>query len=164
MQDQYTRYKAITYTFAALTAVVLFLVWFINALHQNFTSANPRIAFLQENYLTIVIVTMLVSIAAGYTLSTYAYRQLTQTTRRTEQLINLLYVFLDHEEQIVLDYLLAHEGTGAQADISRLEGMSRVKAHRTLKNMEEKDLITIKKRGKINTVHLTERVQELLLD
>lgn len=164
MQEQYRRHKAITYTFAALTGIVLLLVWFINELHQNYTSANPRIAFLQENYLTIIIVTMLVSIAAGYTLSTYAYRKLAQTSKRTEDLIDLLYVFLDREEKAVLEHLVANDGDGKQADISRLDHMTRVKAHRTLQNMQEKDLVDIKKRGKINTVHLTKRVQEILLE
>lgn len=163
MQETFRGYKATTYALAALTAIILFLVWFINKLHDNYTSANPRVYWLQENYVNIIIITMLVSIAAGYTLSTYAYSKLMQTTKKTQQLTELLYIFLDEEEKTVINYLLEQGGSGEQATISRLEGMTRVKAHRTIKNMRDKDLVDIEKRGKINKIHLTQEVSELLL-
>lgn len=162
MQERFRGYKTTTYALAALTALILTLTWFINQLHDNYTSANPRVHWLQENYVSIIVVTMLVSIAAGYSLSTYAYRKLTQTSKKTQELRELLYIFLDTEEKIVLDYLLQEGGSGEQASISRLDGMTRVKAHRTIKKMQEKDLLEVKKHGKINKVHLPPRIQELL--
>ena len=162
MQETFRGYKATTYALAATTAVTLFLVWFINELHQNYTSANPRVYWLQENYLAIIIATMLVSLAAGYTLSTYAYNKLAQTSRKTQQLRELLYLFLDEEERVIINYLLEQEGSGEQAAISRLEDMTRVKAHRTLKKMQQKDLVEIHKRGKINRVQLVNEIQDLL--
>lgn len=162
MEEEFRGYKAITYSLAALTAVILTLVWFINQLHDNYTSANPRVHWLQENYLTIIIITMFVSIAAGYTLSTFAYRKLAKTTQKTHGLTQLLYIFLDKEERIIIEYLLEQDGFGDQAAISRLENMTRVKAHRTIKKMEEKDLLHVEKHGKINKVRLTEKVQNVL--
>ena len=104
---------------------------------------------------------MLISIAAGYTLSSVAYNKLSQTTKKTQQLRDLLRIFLDVEERLIIDHLLQEEEAD-QAAISRLEDMTRVKAHRTLKRMQEKDLVEIRKHGKINKVRLADDIKELL--
>jgi len=72
--------------------------------------------------------------------------------------------FLSYNENRVLKKLLEHNGTVLQSEISRIPNMGKVKAHRVLKDMQMKGIITIEKYGKTNRITLTEDVKNLFLE
>lgn len=72
--------------------------------------------------------------------------------------------FLSYNENRVLKKLLEHNGTVLQSEISRIPNMGKVKAHRVLKDMQMKGIITIEKYGKTNRIILTGDVKNLFLE
>ena len=153
---------SITIGFAALTIVLLGLVWFLVYLHQDYTPANPVYYWLIQNRLPFTIATMILSAVAGYALATYTNIKLTDTQAKTQEVIELLKKFLSEEEQTIINYLIENKNKALQAELSRIEGLTRVKVHRTLHKLKEQRLITITKHGKTNKIRLAETVAKVL--
>ena len=76
----------------------------------------------------------------------------------------VLLKFLNYNENKVLKKLIEHNGNVLQSEISRLPNMGKVKAHRVLKDMEIKGIISIDKYGKTNRVTLSADVKKLFLE
>jgi len=71
--------------------------------------------------------------------------------------------FLNYNENRILKKLIENNGSVLQSEISRLPNMGKVKAHRVLKDMEIKGIISIEKYGKTNRINLSEDVRNLFL-
>ena len=71
--------------------------------------------------------------------------------------------FLNYNENRILKKLIENNGSVLQSEISRLPNMGKVKAHRVLKDMEIKGIISIEKYGKTNRINLSEEVRNLFL-
>ena len=72
--------------------------------------------------------------------------------------------FLNYNENRILKKLIENNGSVLQSEISRLPNMGKVKAHRVLKDMEIKGIISIEKYGKTNRITLSEDVKKLFLE
>ena len=72
--------------------------------------------------------------------------------------------FLNYNENRILKKLIENNGSVLQSEISRLPNMGKVKAHRVLKDMEIKGIISIDKYGKTNRITLSEDVKKLFLE
>lgn len=71
--------------------------------------------------------------------------------------------FLNYNENRVMKTLLEHNGTVNQSEISRLPNMGKVKASRILRDMKQKEIITIESHGKINKIHLSDDLKNIFL-
>jgi len=63
-----------------------------------------------------------------------------------------------------LKRIIEHNGTILQSEISRMSGMGKVKAHRILKDMKIKGIISLEKYGKTNRINLSKDVKKLFLE
>lgn len=153
---------SVTIGFASLTIVLLGLVWFLVYLHQDHTPANPVFFWLIQNRLPFTIATMIIAAAAGYSLATYTSIKLTDTQAKAKEVIKLLKKFLTQEEQVIINYLIEHDNKALQSELSRIQGLSRVKVHRTLSKLKDTGLVKTTPKGKTNTVHLSETVAKVL--
>ena len=70
--------------------------------------------------------------------------------------------FLGDYERKVLERLLESKGSVLQSEISRIEGMTKLKAHRAVKNLEQKEIIKIERHGKTNRIFLAKDIKNLL--
>ena len=75
--------------------------------------------------------------------------------------IEVLSSILDKDENDVLDLLVKNEGKIAQAKLSKK--YDKIKAHRIIKKLEEKNIIDIEKEGKTNTIILKKELKEVLV-
>ena len=75
----------------------------------------------------------------------------------------VLLKFLNYNENRIVKKLIENNGSVLQSEISRLPNMGKVKAHRVLKDMEIKGIISIEKYGKTNRINLSEDVRNLFL-
>lgn len=75
----------------------------------------------------------------------------------------VLLKFLNYNENRIVKKLIENNGSVLQSEISRLPNMGKVKAHRVLKDMEIKGIISIEKYGKTNRINLSEDVRILFL-
>ncbi len=71
----------------------------------------------------------------------------------------MLLLFLGQEEKEIIEHLVAMDGMSSQADISKLPSMNRVKAHRSLQKMQEKNIVeVVPPHGKMRRIHLNENI------
>jgi len=155
-------YRKISIAFIAITVIIALLVTFVTYIHQDMTSADPLIFWTVENHLSITIGLILFSLILGYGISALTYNELRKTKRTSKNLLDTLFIFLNREERDIINLLVKSDGIANQADISRLPGMNRVKAFRSLQKMKDNNLIEIASHGKIRKIALKNKVFEML--
>ncbi|MFA5930681.1 MAG: winged helix-turn-helix transcriptional regulator [archaeon] len=70
--------------------------------------------------------------------------------------------FLDFNERKILEKLFETNGSTTQSEISRMEDMTKLRAHRAVKDLELKGIIKTQPYGKTNRIFLTREIKELL--
>jgi uncharacterized membrane protein len=76
---------------------------------------------------------------------------------------NVILKFLNGNQKKVLEKLIEHNGVVLQSEISRMKGMTTLKTHRAIKDLEKKGIIKMESYGKTNRIILTEDVKDILL-
>jgi hypothetical protein len=75
--------------------------------------------------------------------------------------IELLYSILDFEEKKVLKKLISNDGFISQMELSKSFG--KLKSHRLIKKLEEKNIVFVKREGKKNKIFLKEELKQELV-
>ena len=70
--------------------------------------------------------------------------------------------FLNLNEKKVLEKLLERKGTTLQSEINLMEGMTKLKTHRAVKDLERKSIIKTETYGKTNRILLSEDIKEFM--
>lgn len=86
-----------------------------------------------------------------------------QVIDNTKKVLDLVDV-LDESEAKVLRKIINEKGRVLQAEISRLDGVGKVKAHRVTERLEKRGIIEIEGAGKTNIVKLSEKYRKLFLE
>lgn len=76
---------------------------------------------------------------------------------------NLVLRFLNLNEKKILERLIEKNGKVLQSEISRMKGMTKLKTHRTIKNLERKGIIKRESYGKTYHIILSNDIKKLLL-
>ena len=71
------------------------------------------------------------------------------------------YLLLDSDEQKIVAKITEQNGRALQSEISRMEGVGKVKAHRLLGRMSKRGILEVESFGKTNTVRLSKGVRGL---
>jgi uncharacterized membrane protein len=95
-----------------------------------------------------------------YFLSTKLVKTKSVQKKNTKIILN----FLSKEEKQIIETLIKNNGEVYQYELNRLDGVSKVKAHRVLKNLEDKEIISKKNFGKVNKIVLNNELFEVLKD
>jgi predicted transcriptional regulator len=75
----------------------------------------------------------------------------------------IIFKFLNLNERKVLEKLIEGKGTALQSEISLMEGMTKLKTHRAVKNLETKGIIKTESYGKTKRIILSEDIKDILL-
>ena len=150
----------------ALILLSSFVVWVALVTHQNkyLTNMNPFVLFAVENHTSIMVGSILASTVFGFLWSHTLYAEIKKKKRSSITILDTVLLFLGDEEKAIIDFLVAQGGGTTQSEISRLPGMNRVKAFRSLQKMEGKRLIDITHHGKIRKIALKEEIFNVLLE
>lgn len=70
--------------------------------------------------------------------------------------------FLNFNERKVVKKLIEKKGSILQSEISRIEGMNKLKTHRAIKDLKKKDIISIESYGKTNNIILKKEIKNIL--
>jgi uncharacterized membrane protein len=76
---------------------------------------------------------------------------------------DLILRFLSYGERKVIEKLIEKKGVALQAELSRMEGMNKLKAHRAVQELLKKGLVRKEKIGKTFKIYLNEDVKDLLI-
>ena len=71
--------------------------------------------------------------------------------------------FLSYNEKKVVNKLIEQKGSILQSEISRMEGMGKVKTHRAVQDLERKAIITIERHGNTNRINLTNDIKKIFI-
>ena len=70
---------------------------------------------------------------------------------------------LNLNERNVLNTLIEKKGSILQSEITRMEGMTKLKTHRAVKNLEQRGIISTEKYGKTKRLILTDDIKKMML-
>jgi hypothetical protein len=94
----------------------------------------------------------------------YVMSEKIETSKRTAiKTGELVLKFLDAKERKVVDLLIRNKGKMFQAEVSRLEGMGKLKAHRIIQRLVERGVIEVQKSGKTNILRFPKDIEESLV-
>jgi predicted transcriptional regulator len=76
---------------------------------------------------------------------------------------NIILKFLNFNERKVLEKLIEKKGEVLQSEISRIEGMDKLKTHRAIRNLELKGIIKAENYGKTKRIVLSKDIGNIML-
>ncbi len=80
-----------------------------------------------------------------------------------EQATKVIIQFLNADEKKVVERIIREKGKALQSEITRIEGLGKVKSHRILQRLLDRGVIEIEGHGKTNIVRFSKPVQDALI-
>jgi len=75
---------------------------------------------------------------------------------------NIVFKFLNLNERRILEKLIEKKGTVLQSEISRMDGMTKLKTHRAVKDLQRKGIIKTEDYGKTNRIILLKDIKDFM--
>ncbi|MFH0971414.1 MAG: hypothetical protein V1835_02495 [Candidatus Micrarchaeota archaeon] len=147
----------------ALFALLIFLTVFSFQAPENSALSSfyhLLFGFHVELMLLLAMVGVIVGAAVFYLLS----EKVEKKGLEAKAVAELVLRFMDKDERLVIKELLRNNGKIMQVEISRFEGMTRLKAHRIVGKLESMGIIDVQKSGKMKIIHLKEELKKSLLE
>ena len=69
---------------------------------------------------------------------------------------------LNPNEKRVVEKIIENKGSVLQSEISRMEGMTKLKTHRAVKELERKGIVKLEQYGKTNRIILSEDIRDVI--
>ena len=123
---------------------------------------SPLVSPLVKYHLYFVVSIGALGVAVGATVFYFMSERVQSTQVVAKKNAEVMLRFLSREEQQIIKKLVAEKGRILQAELSREQGLNKVKVHRILQKLSEKQIVTIEGYGKTNTVHLQHEILETL--
>lgn len=120
------------------------------------------VEFLFRFHFELMIAVSVLGIVTGASMYFLMAERVQVAVREATGNAELLLSFLSADERAVVELLVQNEGHTTQAKVSRLEGMTRLRAHRVVGRLEEKKIVRIEKLGKTNQLWLAKSIYEAL--
>ena len=80
-----------------------------------------------------------------------------------KKVTDTLIQFLNKDEKLVVKKLLENDGKALQAEITRIEGLGKVKSHRIIQRLSDRQVIEVEGFGKTNIIKLNKGIKDVLL-
>jgi len=148
----------------SLSLLGVALIAIVTHTNRNLTNPNLFIHYAIQNNVLILIILIAMSVAYGFVWSSILYREVKQKKQESRSILETVFLFLGTEEKNIIEFLVKKKGNTTQAEISKLSGMTRLKAFRALQKMQNKNLVEIVPHGKIRIVKLKQNVLNVLLE
>ncbi|MBR9699387.1 hypothetical protein GOV09_02940 [Candidatus Woesearchaeota archaeon] len=131
---------------------------------KDLATVSPFLAFAVQYHVVIMMVLIVVSVAFGFFWSHALYSEIRSREKTSRKIMDVVLLFLGTEERKILNFLVEKDGKTTQAHIARIEGMNKVKAFRSVKKMQDKQIVDVVSHGKVRQVLLKENILDILLD
>ncbi len=99
---------------------------------------------------------------AGAIIFYFLSNKLIKTENVQKKNTKIILNFLSKEEKQIIEKIISNNGEIYQYELNRLEGVSKIKAHRILLNLENKEIIYKQNLGKVNKIILNKELYEVL--
>lgn len=146
-----------------MIAVFLFVVFSISSYYKEKNSITCPVFGWSISIFDLIPILVSLGViigAATYYIMSFKIEAKEKSLRGN---IDIIFKFLAREERKVVEKLLENKGRMLQADITRLEGMNKLRSHRTIKKLVEKGIVKVEGYGKTNEIRLAKDITEGLL-
>ena len=116
-----------------------------------------------ESLYKMVPVFILIGIIIGAAVFFFMTSKLEDKKRDAEKIAQTLIQFLNKDEKLVVQKILENDGKAFQSEISRIEGIGKLKSHRIIQRLSDRQVIEIEKHGKTNIIKLSKNIKEVLV-
>ena len=155
--------------FILLTICIMSLFIFIStslifSLHLKTENklVSPLFTPFVKYSVQFVIILISLSIFIGGFIFYIMLNKLEKTKEIVKTDINLILKLLNKDERLIIEKLVNSQGKIMQSDISRINGLNKVKAHRLLSKLKERGIVKIEEYGKTNMVYLSNDILDSL--
>ncbi|RME77771.1 hypothetical protein D6774_03465 [Candidatus Woesearchaeota archaeon] len=155
--------KYVNFGVLSVLLLVSVTVAVLSNVFQDASPANVIYLWAIKHHIAIMLFSIVLAIAFGFALSTTALYELRQKEVARKSAKDLVFTFLSPDERLVLNELVKKKKV-SQAELSKLENMGRVRAHRCVQKLQEKNLILVESRGKVKLITLRDDILNILQD
>lgn len=148
-----------------IISIVLYLPTILKELNPTTCVVNgvcqheQRLELLNQ----LVPVFILSGVVIGAMVFFFMTTKLENKKKELENVTQALVQFLNKDEKAVVQKILENGGKVMQSEISRIEGVGKLKSHRILQRLSDRGVIEIEKHGKTNIVKLKKNIGEVLV-
>ncbi len=144
--------------------VAFLLLFFILVFTYSFPESTPASfrVFIRYHFEFMILMVGL-GVVAGAAIFKLMSEEVESAEKESQVNAELALSLLNPDERKTVKLLLERAGECLQADISRLEGMTRLKAHRIANGLSARGVVSLEKRGKTVVVKLADNVRQALV-
>lgn len=111
----------------------------------------------------LVPIFIIVGIVIGSLVFFFMSSRLENKQRDIKNLSAVIVQFLGKDERLVVQKLLDNDGKVLQAELSRTEGLGKLKSHRIIQRLVDRQVVEVEKYGKTNIVRLSKGIKDALV-
>ena len=143
----------------SLFVFLLTVFVFVTLLSQEGERLPSFLSVILKYRTEMILILGLLGVCFGYILhelTSTAVVSLQPATANAQSVVN----FLDGNERRALEFIREQNGKTTQSAISKLPTMTRLRAHRIVKRLENYGLVIVERWGIVNRVSLIEEIKE----
>ena len=147
-----------------IVSVFIFLVTvlvFVYALYSQGQDVPTILLPFVEFHVEFMIIMGLFGVFSGLMVFSIMNATLERQKQVVKTNIDIIMKFLTSEDREVVELLLSKQGMTTQSEIAKLPGMSRLKAHRIVKKLEDRGIVHVEKYGKINMIRIVDELKNM---
>lgn len=149
----------------SLIALILYLPTIISFTNPTVCTINGICQHEQRvDLLTnLVPIFILIGIIIGTIVFFFMISKLENKEKDLTKITSVLIKFLNKDEKIVVEKILDNDGKILQAELSRINGLGKVKSHRIVQRLIDRGVIEKENFGKTNIIKLNKEIKETLI-
>ncbi len=141
----------------------IFLVTALVFVYYLYSQGQAVPAFLEifvQYHIEFMVIMGLLGVGSGLMLYYISTVSLERQEKKVRMNTELIMRFLTEEDRQIIRLLNEKGGMTTQSEIAKLPKMSRLRAHRAVKRLEEQALIQVHKHGKVNMIQLINELRQ----
>ncbi len=142
--------------FIFLTTVLVF----VYALSPNPESIPGFLLPFLQYHIQFMVAMGIFGVLSGVLVYSLMRQTLEQQKKVVKTNTDIILKFLGKEDREVLRLLFEKGGMTTQSEIARANNMTRLRAHRAVRKLEERGVVHVERHGKINMIRLVDELRQ----
>jgi len=140
------------------------LLFFLLVFTYSFPAQTPKLlGVLVSHHLEFMLLMVGIGVVVGAAIFYLMHEEVEIKEKESKVNAELALSLLNPDERKAVKLLLEKNGECLQAEVARLDGMTRLKAHRVAQSLEKRGIVALGKNGKVVTMELAANVKSALV-
>ena len=142
-----------------LVATFVFLITIlviVYGLYPHGTDVPELFLPVVQYHTQLMILMAFTGIASGFVVYGTLNAKIEKQEKALKTNLGIILKFLTHDERLIVELMNETRGQATQSQIGHLPNMTRLRAHRAVKKLEERGIIQVLKEGKLNLLKLSD--------